>query len=87
MAVDFNSPPPEYTKSHGELKKFKRDYLRDCKPKEYRQLLPDDELERYLQQQADSCRRHEEALNRTGIRPPQAWHWAIRERLLDSERD
>ena len=84
--VDF-SHVPEYSKSDEELKTYALEYLRDCQNKEYRRLARKGLLEEHLQEQADAARAYAEDLIKQGQFPPQAWHWAIRVKLLDSEMD
>ena len=78
---------PEYTKTDEDLIEYRRDYLRDCDRQEYRRLARKGQLDAYLQEKADECRRNAERLIKHGTFPPQAWHWAIRETLLETERD
>ena len=85
MAVE--STEPEDTESDDELKWFARDYLRRCQSKEYRRLRREGLLENYLQERADSARRFAETLMRQGTFAPQAWHWAIRARMLNVDMD
>ena len=84
--VSFTSEP-EYTKSDEELIEYRRNYLRDCDNKEYRRLARKGQLDDHLQEKADKCRANAEDMVEQGTFPPQAWHWAIRETLLESERD
>ena len=77
----------EFERSDEELKDFRLDYLKRCERKEYRRLLKAGELEAHLQKRADSCRSFAAALIGNGEFPGQAWHWAIRVRLLDTEMD
>ena len=73
--------------SDEELKRIKRNYLRDCQNKEYRRLARRGELDEYLQECADSARRFAQNLIETGTFANQAWSWAVRVELLDSEMD
>ena len=85
MAVEASEP--EYTRSDDELKWFAIDYLRRCEHKEYRRLRREGLLKDYLQERADSARQFAETLIRQGTFPPQAWHWAIRVRILNADID
>ena len=78
---------PEYTKTDDDLKWYARDYLSRCESKMYRRLRRDGELGDYLQLLANSARSYAETLISQGVFAPQAWHWAIRERILGVERD
>ena len=78
---------PEYSKSDEELFEYRRGYLRDCDRREYRRLARKGQLDAHLREMADQCRSNAERLIRRGTFPPQAWHWAIRETLLETERD
>ena len=78
---------PEYTKSDEELFEYRRGYLRDCDRREYRRLARKGQLDAHLREKADECRSDAERLIRRGPFPAQAWHWAIRETLLETERD
>ena len=74
--------------SDDELKQMRSDYLRDCKPKEFRRLRQAGDLEQHLQDRADRCRRRAAQLVDNGTTfKQQAEQWAIREVLLDSPWD
>ena len=81
------STEPEYTKSDDELQWFARDYLRRCDNKEYRRLRREGLLEDYLQERAEGAPQFAETLIRQGTLAPQAWHWAIRGRILNVDMD
>ena len=81
------SPAPRYSMSDEQLKLFARNHLRDTDRKEYRRMSREGELEDYLQEQADRARTYAEELISRGTFPQQAYHWAVRERLLNVERD
>ena len=78
---------PEYTKSDEDLKEYAREYLRDCRPKEYRSLIRKGQLEDRLQEKADRTRAVAEKHIKRGVFPEQAWHWAIRVEILGAEMD
>ena len=84
--VNF-SHETEYTKGDEELKTYRLEYLRDCQNKEYRRLARKGLLDEHLQEMADAARAFAEDLIKRGEFPPQAWQWAIRVKLLDSEMD
>ncbi len=63
------------------------EYRQDCKKKMYLELVRDGELEDHLQDRANEARRFAETPIRQGTFAGQAWQWAIRAKLLDSEMD
>ena len=81
MAVDSDG----YTQE--ELKRIARKYLRECCPKDYRQMRRDGELEEHLEAQANRTRRVAENFMQTGTHASQAWSWAIRTEILEREID
>ena len=75
-----------YSDEH--LKELREDFLRESRPKEYRRLKKAGELEAHLQREAERCRRRAQELVDTHITfLQQAWQWAIREVLLETEWD
>ena len=76
-----------YTKSDETLKRFARNYLRDCKNREYRRMAKSGELEGHLQRRADAAREFAANLIRQGEFDQQARQWAIRVHCLASEMD
>ena len=86
MSVDFTTER-EYNKSDDELKKIALEYLRVNENHEYRRLAKKGELDAKLQEMADSARRRAEGLIELGEFRPQAWSWAIRERILNAPMD
>ena len=74
--------------SDDDMKRLRRNFLRDCRPREYRRLRKAGELEDHLQRMADLCGRRAAGLVRGGTTfEAQAWHWAIREVLLETAWD
>ncbi len=70
-----------------ELKEKRLRYLKDCKPKELRQLRKDGALADALDRRVARCRRRAEELMDSGTFEGQAWSWAVREVLLETEAD
>ena len=75
----------EYT--DGMLEELRLDYLKRCKPTRFRLLNKDGTLDRHLQRSAIRCRERANTLILTGTAEEQAWQWAIREVLLETEAD
>jgi len=63
------------------------DFLKTCKPKEYRNMKASGELKEYCQLKAEATKRLAESLISTGVFENQAWHWAIRSEILEREFD
>ena len=62
-------------------------FLRDCKPQELRRLRKEKTLDEHLARKAKRCRSRAESLVKSGVFEGQAWQWAIREVLLETEAD
>ena len=63
-------------------------FLRENRPKEYRRLKQAGTLDAHLEAAAAACVREAERLIATGATfESQAWQWAIRSKLLESEPD
>ena len=75
------------TRSDEELKSIRLEYLKDCQPQSYREYVEDGTLEDHLERVAKTARSFAETLVRQGTSRVQAWQWAIRVKLLDSEMD
>ena len=74
--------------SDDDLKRLRCNFLRDCRPKEYRRLKKAGELDEHLQKMADLCSRRAVRLVENGTTfEEQAWHWAVREVLLETKWD
>ena len=70
------------------LKTYRRNFLRENKPREYRRMRREGTLEAHLEQKAAACRREAARLVEQGITfEEQAWHWAIRSVLLETPPD
>ena len=70
-----------------QLKAMRLRYLRDCKPQELGRLHKEHSLDEHLQRKADRCRSRADSLVESGTFEGQAWQWAIREVLLETEAD
>ena len=70
-----------------ELREKRLHYLRTCKPKMLRELRRNGELDAHLEKKARRCRERAQDLIDTGTYEGQAWSWAVREVLLETEAD
>ena len=82
--ADLTPSEVKCTKSGEELRDYRRNCLRDCKPKMHRELRRAGE---HLDRNGPRAGAYAEDPKARGEFPPQTWHWAIRVELLDSERD
>ena len=73
--------------SDEKLKDLRLGFLRNCKPRTLRKMRQSRELEGHLQARADLTRGRCASLVESGVFEGQAWQWAIREVLLESEWD
>ncbi len=70
------------------LKEIREQFLESMRPDELAELRQTGELEQHLQNKADSCRKHAASLIKSGHAfKEQAWNWAIRVVLLESDYD
>lgn len=71
-----------------QLKEFRSNFLANVRPEELSRLRNAGELDDHLQERADACSREATRLVEQGTTfEAQAWQWAIRTELLESERD
>ena len=73
--------------SDGDLMDIREKYLEENRPEEYARLVREDELEAHLERSAASCVEQAKNYMRQGTIESQAWRWAIRVALLDTEPD
>ena len=73
--------------SQSALEEQALNFLKTCKPKEYRNMKASGELKEYCQLKAKAAKRLAENLISTGVFENQAWHWAIRSEILEKEFD
>ena len=73
--------------SQDALKDIARKYLLENKNKEFRRLARKGELDAYVEERANAARDFAHNLIKTGTFAPQAWSWAIRVAILESEMD
>ena len=71
--------------SQGQLQDKRRNYLRSCNYQEFRRLVRSGEIDAHLETKANECRRYAVALIEQGTFYEQAWSWAVRVHLLDSD--
>lgn len=71
------------------LREIRRRYLKENRRKLYKEMRDNGTLEKHLDQRAESCVEEQKYLLAMRIAPhdEQAWSWAIRSALLDSEWD
>ena len=70
------------------LKTLRYNFLANNRPTELRRLTREKKLDEHLQEMADACRREAAGLQVSGITfEGQAWQWAIRSVLLETEWD
>jgi hypothetical protein len=81
VTVDFVAP------TLAELEAKALHYLKTCKPKEYRELQKNGELQQSLQRRAKAARRYALNLIESGVWETEAWNRAIRLEILESESD
>lgn len=81
----MTTTPQRYTDER--LHELRYNYLLNCKPTTLKQLDDDGELETHLEFRADLCLKRVDSLMASGIHEGQAWQWAIREILLETEHD
>ena len=70
-----------------DLREKRLYYLKACKPHDLRQLRQDRQLDSHLDRKVSRCREQAEDLIESGVFAGQAWQWAIREILLETEAD
>lgn len=70
-----------------ELREKRLHYLRTCKPKVLRELQKSKQLDDHLEKKARRCLERAQDLIDTGTFEGQAWSWAVREVLLETEAD
>ena len=73
--------------SDGELMDIREKYLEENRPEEFERLQCTGELEQYLERSAKACVEQAESFMKQGVMDQQAWRWAIRVTLLDTEPD
>ena len=72
----------------GRLREYRLKYLRENRPAELNRLEAAGELEQHLDQKVAACRADAERLVKRGQTfPAQAWRWAIRRYLLETDYD
>ena len=64
-----------------------REYLRDCKNREYRRMAKKGLLEGFTRERAEAAQAMAHMLIGRGEGSGQSWSWAIRVELLESEMD
>ena len=70
------------------LMELREDFLIDNRPTYYERLVDEGRLEEHLEQMAERCRTEARRLVSQGITfTGQAWQWAIRSVLLETEWD
>ena len=70
-----------------EMHEMRRRYLRTSKPKVLRELLREQALDAHLERKAVRCRARAQEYIDGGTGEGQAWQWAVREVLLETEAD
>ena len=70
------------------LKLYRRNFLKNVRPEDLEERERAGTLEDHLQERADACRKEAERLVTSGQTfEEQAWQWAIRTELLESQPD
>ena len=78
---------PVFEMSDAQMEGYALNYLKECKPQEYRELRKSGELDGHIAEKVEACRRYALSLINDGTFANQAWHWAVRVKLLDSPMD
>lgn len=81
---------PAYVQQYSDarLKEIRREYLEENRPDEYKRLIEEGTLDAHLDKKAEMCREEQKPIVGQGLaRDSQAWSWAIRSELLDTEWD
>ena len=73
--------------SDGDLMDIREKYPEENLPEEFERLQGTDELEQHLERSAKACVQQAESYMKQGVMEQQAWRWAIRVALLDTEPD
>ena len=81
VSMEFVAPTQE------QLEAKALHYLKTCKPKEYRELKKNGELQQSLTRRAQAARDYARRLILSGEFENQAWNRAIRLEILESESD
>lgn len=79
--------PPSDRYSWDGLRAIRPEYLRENDQKEFRRLARKGLLEEHLDQKARAAQAFASDLMATGTMDSQAWSWAVRVELLESEMD
>ena len=75
----------EQVYSDREIRQEALDYVKYNKPKEYREMKKNGELEEYLNHKVEVVKHEVETNMQMGISPIEAWHTAVRQVLLERE--
>ncbi|MDP3063833.1 MAG: hypothetical protein Q8O40_11590 [Chloroflexota bacterium] len=62
-------------------------FLKTCKPKAYRQVQRDGELDGWIELKVNAAKRLANNLMECGATPEDAWNRAVRSSILESETD
>lgn len=76
-----------YPPSDEELRDKALRFLKEVKPREYREMQREGALNRLVENKVAACKDYAAALMRSGSSPPEAWNRAIRLEILESESD
>lgn len=79
--------PPEYPPSVESLRAKALAYIKECKPRDYRRMKRNGELEKYLDLAVEACQDYARRLIEQGMWEREAWNMAIRQEILESESD
>ena len=82
-----DTQPTQIPPNEAALRQKVINYLKDCKPKYYRQLKKDGELEEYITGTVARTVRYANNLLESGMFESDAWSRAIREDILEVETD
>ena len=76
-----------YPPTFEELRQKALVFFKENKPKSYRQMKRDNELDEVLDMRARACQRYAQGLMEQGMWEGEAWNLAIRQEILESETD
>ena len=73
--------------SDDQLMDMRENFLKENRPEEFKRLQREDELEAHLEERAVACVERAENYIKQGVMDQQAWRWAIRVALLETDPD
>jgi len=88
MTITYAPDKPYRPPLEDELISKALEFMKECYPKKkYRELVKSKELYPLAKLKAGACKDYAENLIKMGEFPNQAWNWAIRQEILETEPD